>query len=434
MVADVRALPFAAAQLRRGHRLAVPPPLRRRARSPRVLRALFALARRALVVNDLRRARVPYVFGRAAFPLLFRSRVSVEDGLLSIRRAFTRRASCAAAFAAGGHPGVRIAAHLALPAAGGRGEARRAMSGARARRGRGGRRPGGRGDRHPPAPARATTCCCWTRRASRATRSAARASRPRPGGCWTRMGAAAAVRALRPQPAARHGAHSPDGTAFRGDYRGAAARRLRRAPRRTSTHVLLGLRARGRASRCGRDARVTRLHPGATARGRGVVSRERRRARRAVRARLVVGADGRRSVVARRLGLLREHRRLRKFAVRGYWDGDGGPGGARRDARGRRRLLRHRAARPPPRANVTFVLDRRGDGAPPGGDLEGFYRRDARARWPRVAERLARARAAWSRPRAIGPLALEAPPRVRARARCWWATRPASTIPSPARA
>ena len=63
-----------------------------------VLRGLFALARRALVVNDLRRARVPYVFGRATFPLLFRSRVSVEDGLLSIRRAFTAD-ELAAAFA-----------------------------------------------------------------------------------------------------------------------------------------------------------------------------------------------------------------------------------------------------------------------------------------------------------------------------------------------
>jgi SAM-dependent methyltransferase len=56
---------------------------------PRVLRGLFGLARRALVVNDLRRATVPYLFGRAFFPLLFKSRVSVEDGLLSIRRGFT---------------------------------------------------------------------------------------------------------------------------------------------------------------------------------------------------------------------------------------------------------------------------------------------------------------------------------------------------------
>jgi ubiquinone/menaquinone biosynthesis C-methylase UbiE len=69
----------------------------------RVLRELHRVARRALVVNDLRRARVPYAFGRAAFPLLFRSRVSVEDGLLSIRRAFTA-AELAQAFADAGLP------------------------------------------------------------------------------------------------------------------------------------------------------------------------------------------------------------------------------------------------------------------------------------------------------------------------------------------
>lgn len=63
-----------------------------------VLRGLFALARGALIVNDLRRARVPYAFGKAAFPLLFRSRVSVNDGLLSIRRGFTA-AELASAFA-----------------------------------------------------------------------------------------------------------------------------------------------------------------------------------------------------------------------------------------------------------------------------------------------------------------------------------------------
>ena len=56
----------------------------------RVLRELYRVTRHALVINDLRRSRVPYVFGRATFPLLFRSPVSVEDGLLSIRRAFTR--------------------------------------------------------------------------------------------------------------------------------------------------------------------------------------------------------------------------------------------------------------------------------------------------------------------------------------------------------
>jgi SAM-dependent methyltransferase len=73
---------------------------------PPLLSALYAVARRGLVVNDLRRASVPYVFGRATFPLLFRSRVSVTDGLLSIRSAFTE-VELRAAFGRAGIP-VRI--------------------------------------------------------------------------------------------------------------------------------------------------------------------------------------------------------------------------------------------------------------------------------------------------------------------------------------
>jgi hypothetical protein len=49
---------------------------------------LFRLARRALIVNDLHRARVPLLFARCVFPLALESGVSVEDGVLSIRRAF----------------------------------------------------------------------------------------------------------------------------------------------------------------------------------------------------------------------------------------------------------------------------------------------------------------------------------------------------------
>lgn len=105
VVADVRALPFAAgtfdvvtASLFLHHFDAeeVAP----------VLRSLFAVARRVLIVNDLRRARVPYLFGRAVFPALFRSRVSVDDALISIRRAFTER-ELRAAFADAGIP-VRV--------------------------------------------------------------------------------------------------------------------------------------------------------------------------------------------------------------------------------------------------------------------------------------------------------------------------------------
>jgi SAM-dependent methyltransferase len=74
---------------------------------PRLLGGLYRLARRALVVNDLHRALVPLLFGRAAFPLLFRSRVSVEDGLLSIRRGF-RAEELRTAFARAGLPPVVV--------------------------------------------------------------------------------------------------------------------------------------------------------------------------------------------------------------------------------------------------------------------------------------------------------------------------------------
>jgi len=53
-----------------------------------VVRALLRLARRAVVVGDLHRHRVPHAFGQVFFPALFASRVSVEDGLASIRRGF----------------------------------------------------------------------------------------------------------------------------------------------------------------------------------------------------------------------------------------------------------------------------------------------------------------------------------------------------------
>jgi SAM-dependent methyltransferase len=97
VVADVRALPFAArsfdvvtASLFLHHF--------GDQELPALLSSLFALARRALVVNDLERTLVPYLFGKALFPLLFRSPVSVADGLVSIRRGF-RPQELLAAFA-----------------------------------------------------------------------------------------------------------------------------------------------------------------------------------------------------------------------------------------------------------------------------------------------------------------------------------------------
>jgi len=214
------------------------------------------------------------------------------------------------------------------------------------------------------------------------------------------LGATRAVQDLAPYPLRGMAVTAADGTCFRGDYRGAArpgfaVRRVRfdrvlldRA-RAAGVEVREGMKATGLLQREGTVEGVTGVNGGGPE---------------VLRARLVIGADGRRSVVARRLGLLREHRRLRKFAVRGYWEGmegleergemHGGGGG-----------YCGVAPLSPTRANVTFVLDRR-EMAAAGGGLEGFYRRTLR-RWPRIAERLEKARLL-SAPRAVGPLALEA--------------------------
>lgn len=72
-----------------------------------VLKDLYAQARRVLIVNDLRRAAVPYAFARVVFPWIFRSAVSVHDGLVSIRRSFTVP-ELREAFVAAGIPHVEI--------------------------------------------------------------------------------------------------------------------------------------------------------------------------------------------------------------------------------------------------------------------------------------------------------------------------------------
>lgn len=214
------------------------------------------------------------------------------------------------------------------------------------------------------------------------------------------IGAEAAVRGLRPHPLRGMRLTAPDGTTFLGEYGderdpGLAVRRkqldeaLLRSVRAGGVEARLGVRAVDLILDRGRVAGVVLDGPDGGA---------------SVRARLVVGADGRASVVARRLGLLREHPRLHKYAVRGYWDGVEGLGefGEMHVVGGSYCGIAPLGARS---ANVTFVLDRR-DMRPAAGDLEAFYRETLR-RWPRIVERLHAARLL-DPPRAIGPLALEA--------------------------
>jgi geranylgeranyl reductase family protein len=214
------------------------------------------------------------------------------------------------------------------------------------------------------------------------------------------LGAADSVRALRPWPLRGMSLTAPDGTTFQGTYRGTphAGFALRRE---VLDKTLLDV-AKDAGVEVRERTRATDLLIEA---GRvvGVVCEEDHGPER-LRARLVVGADGRRSVVARRLGLLREHCSLVKFAVRGYWEGMEGlgeHGEMHVGGGGYCGIAPHSASV----ANVAFVLDRRAMAAA-AGDIEGFYRA-ALGRWPRIKERLAHARLSGV-PKAIGPLAIEA--------------------------
>jgi menaquinone-9 beta-reductase len=212
------------------------------------------------------------------------------------------------------------------------------------------------------------------------------------------LDARAAVRALGPHPLRGMSLVSPRGIAFHGTYRradddvGFAVRRDR-----LDATLLACARTAGVEVREGvKVSAVLRANEQVT----GVAAGGER-----IDARLVVAADGRRSVVARGLGLLTEHRSLRKFAVRGHWTG---VEGLRESGEMHVGLGGYCGIAPlgPRSANVAFVLDRRAMTAA-GGDLEAFYRATIAARWPALHERLTRATLV-APPRAIGPLALVA--------------------------
>lgn len=213
-----------------------------------------------------------------------------------------------------------------------------------------------------------------------------------------RLGLDSAVGALQPQPLLGMRLRSPGGTEARGQYgQGRAGFAVER--RRLDSALLESASAAGVEVRQG--VRVTapclegRRVCGVRASAAGGRETE-------ISARLVIAADGRGSVVARRLGLLRDHPWLRKFAARGYWAGVEGLtafGELHVGVRGYCGL----APLSGERANVTFVLDRR-DFVTARGGLTGFYERALR-RWPALAERLEGARLE-EPPRALGPLAL----------------------------
>ncbi len=216
----------------------------------------------------------------------------------------------------------------------------------------------------------------------------------------TALDAAERVERLAPWPLRGMALTSPDGTQFVGRYTGSA--RPGFALRRHALDQSLVEAAAAAGVEIRQERRVTALllEEGQV---RGVVA-EGPAGPGTIRARLTVGADGRRSVVARHLGLLHEHARLRKFAVRGYWEGVAGLGelGEMHVGGGGYCGI---APLSSSAANVAFVLDQ-DEMREAAGDLEGFYRRALR-RWPRLFHRLSAA-SLLEPPRAIGPLAIVA--------------------------
>ncbi len=211
----------------------------------------------------------------------------------------------------------------------------------------------------------------------------------------------ASIEALRPHPLRGMRLTSPDGTAFEGRY--PPENRPGMGIRRLALDAALLDRARTLGAEVREGTRVTGL-----LRREGVVEgvlAEGPGGPRTFGARLVVGADGRQSVVASRLGLHRPCLDLRRFAVRGYWEGMEGL-----DEYGEMHVggggYCGVAPLSPTFANVAFVLDGSEMGAA-GGDVERFFREGLRTRWPRVADRLERASLVET-PRVIGPLAVEA--------------------------
>jgi geranylgeranyl reductase family protein len=192
-----------------------------------------------------------------------------------------------------------------------------------------------------------------------------------------RLGALAAVRAAGAAELAGWRIESPAGTRFGGDFpAGVAALAMPRA--RLDAVLLAHAAARGAEVRTGEPVRELIYDAGRVAGvrvGRGRRTRE-------LRARLVVGADGLRSVVARRLGLVARAPKLRKLALTAHVRGISGL-----DGRGELHVRRWGCIGVAPVgegvANAVVVLNEAHRGAATGRPAECFD--EALAAEPRLA-------------------------------------------------
>lgn len=121
---------------------------------------------------------------------------------------------------------------------------------------------------------------------------------------------------------------APSGESFRGHFAAAHGFRGFRdtglALRRTILDSILLDQARGAGARVREDARVVDLVRDARGRARGVVVADLEGRRDTLAARLIVGADGLRSIVSRRLGLARRLRWPSRIALVAHYSGVAG--------------------------------------------------------------------------------------------------------------
>jgi len=238
------------------------------------------------------------------------------------------------------------------------------------------------------------------------------------GALLLRLGVLAEVEAAAPARLAGWRIHAPAGHFFEGAFprEGAAAPPPAGAlalPRERLDAVLAGAAARAGAHLL-EGVRVldVRAAGGGRAGGAAVMVAPAPGARPVpLRARLVVGADGLRSVVARRLGLIRREPRLRKLSLTAHVRGVSWPPGAAGDgpapaaalagepapggvARGEMHLadgacagLAPVAAGPDPLWNLTVVVDAGRFGAQVAADPAGFFQATL-ARFPALRERV----------------------------------------------